>query len=85
MTFHSPGTKHILYNHPSSRSNIELAYNLKEHIHTYLGTYANLVNLTKTMGTNNKNLLITRSIIKDMLIRFIAMVKLDHIIQHCTT
>ena len=45
VTFDSPGTKHILYNDPSCRSNIELGYNLKEHIHTYLGTYANLINV----------------------------------------
>ncbi|CAF1343144.1 unnamed protein product, partial [Rotaria sordida] len=45
VTFDSPGTKHILENDPSCRKNIELGYNPKEHIHTYLGAYANLVNV----------------------------------------
>ncbi|CAF1484966.1 unnamed protein product, partial [Rotaria sordida] len=65
VTFDSPGTKHILENDPSCRTNIELGYNPKEHIHTYLGAYANLVNVAnpqfgqviylKRFGTDNDN------------------------------
>ncbi|CAF2798031.1 unnamed protein product [Rotaria sp. Silwood2] len=65
VTFDSPGTKHILQNDPSCRINIELGYNPKEHIHTYLGAYANLVNVAnpqsgqvmylKRFGTDNDN------------------------------
>ncbi|CAF3581112.1 unnamed protein product, partial [Rotaria sp. Silwood1] len=65
VTFDSPGTKHILENDPSCRTNIELGYNSKERIHTYLGAYANLVNVAnsqfgqvmylKRFGSNNDN------------------------------
>ncbi|CAF1018110.1 unnamed protein product [Adineta steineri] len=63
VTFDSPGTKHILHNDPSCRTNIELGYNLTEHIHNYLGAYANVVNVAnpqsgrviylKQFGTGN--------------------------------
>ncbi|UJR17875.1 hypothetical protein I4U23_004774 [Adineta vaga] len=63
VTFDSPGTKHILENDPSCRTNIEVGYNLTEHIHIYLGAYANLINIAnpqsgrviylKQFGTGN--------------------------------
>jgi hypothetical protein len=45
VTFDSPGTEHILHNDQSCRTNMELGYNPKVYIHTYLGAYANLFNV----------------------------------------
>ncbi|CAF1516408.1 unnamed protein product [Adineta ricciae] len=45
VTFDSPGTRHILHNDPSCEKNIEDGYNVTEHVHTYLGTYANIINV----------------------------------------
>ncbi|CAF1044369.1 unnamed protein product [Rotaria sordida] len=47
VTFDSPGTKHILSNDPSCQTNIDLGYNPKTSIHTYLGPHANLIHVAR--------------------------------------
>ena len=44
VTFDSPGTKEILNNDPYCQENINKGYKPGEHVLTYLGTYANLIN-----------------------------------------
>ncbi len=47
VTFDSPGTKHILSNDPTCQKNIDLGYNSKVFIHTYLSPHANLINVAR--------------------------------------
>ncbi|CAF4037050.1 unnamed protein product [Adineta steineri] len=52
VTFDSPGTERILNNDPDCQKNIRNGYQPQERIRTYLGTYANIINVANPQSGN---------------------------------